>query len=168
MKPSRSLTLVTLLALGLTPVVSWAQRSDILPSNRRQPSVEEALKVVHRAELEALPEDLNNPFFPNSLKAPSPAAPTESGEPVEPVYRGPISHIELLETVAPQITPTGTMTLGGIPLLLFGQKKVQMGDKLPILFEGENYTLTISAIEGPNFTLKLGDAELTRPIKSAK
>lgn len=154
---------------GVMPTSAFAQRSDILPSQRRQPAVDLALEIVGRVKPEALAPEINNPFYPNSLKAPPPPPPMEEGstEPVEPVYQGPVSNIELLEAVAPQITPSGTMILGGYPLLLFGQKKIQVGDKLPILYEGQRYTLTISAIEGSNFTLKIGNAELTRPIKPA-
>lgn len=162
-----SISLVVVL-MGLAPIAGLAQRSDILPSNRRQPAVDQAQVIVSRPDLQPLEETINNPFYPNSLKAPPPAPVVEGEEvPTEPVYRGPVSNRELLDTVAPQITPSGTMTLGGYPLLLFGQKKVKVGDKLPILFEGERYTLTISAIEGSNFTLQLGDAELTRPINPA-
>jgi len=168
MKPLRYTLNFAVLMLGLIPMSSQAQRSDILPTQRRQPAVEQAVSIVSRVELVALAEDLNNPFYPNSLKAPPPPPVVEgSDEPEVPVYQGPVSNSDLLNTVAPQITPSGTMILGGYPLLLFGQKKVKVGDKLPILYEGQRYTLTISAIEGSNFTLKLGDAELTRPIKSA-
>ena len=157
------------LLAGVTPISAVAQRSDILPSQRRQPTVDQALQIVGQVNPEALAPDINNPFYPNSLKAPPPPQPTEEGstEPSPPVYQGPVSNSELLEAVAPQITPSGTMILGGFPLLLFGQKKIQVGDKLPILYEGQRYTLTISAIEGSNFTLKIGNAELTRPIKPA-
>lgn len=167
-RPSYFFLIVSLL-VGLNPAALLAQRSDILPAQRRQPAVEQALKIVEHVDLEPLAMDINNPFFPNSLKAPPPPPPSEEGDtgPVEPVYQGPVSNSELLEAVAPQITPSGTMILGGFPLLLFGQKKIQVGDKLPILYEGQRYTLTISAIEGSNFTLKLGNAELTRPIKPA-
>lgn len=168
MKPLRYTFNIAVLVWGMIPVCGLAQRSDILPSERRQPAVEQALDIVNRVELEVLAADINNPFYPNSLKAPPPPPPEEGdSEPLEPVYQGPVSNSDLLNTVAPQITPSGTMILGGYPLLLFGQKKVKVGDKLPILYEGQRYTLTISAIEGSNFTLKLGNAELTRPINPA-
>jgi hypothetical protein len=83
-----------------------------------------------------------------------------------PQPRGPSSNFELLETIAPQINPSGTLTLGGQPLLLFGQKKIREGGELPILYAGQRYTLVISAIGTSSFTLRLGEAEYTRPIKT--
>jgi hypothetical protein len=150
--------------------LGFAQRSDILPGERRKPTVEAALKIVQRVQHAPLAEDINNPFFPNSLKKPvEPLSTADTEMDVsEPVYRGPSNDFELLEVIAPEINPTGTMILGGYPLLLFGQKKVKVGDVLPVIYNTQRYTLIISAIEGSNFTLRLGDAELTRSTKSSK
>ncbi len=165
---SRNLVAMLVGVLGFASA-GFAQRSDILPEQRRQPSVDKALAIVKRVPLVPLAEDLNNPFFPNNLKkAPETFAPVdESVGEAEPVYRGPTNDFELLEVIAPEINPSGTMVLGGYPLLLFGQKKVKVGDTLPIIYNEKRYSLVISAIEGSNFTLKLGEAEFTRPIKSA-
>ncbi len=147
----------------------FAQLSDILPPQRRQETVEQANRIVDPPAQQELSAELNNPFFSNSLKS-KPEAPitapvaTPQGEVM--VQIAPPSVYELLSTIAPQINPTGSITLGGQPLLLFGQKKVKVGDQLPIIFDGERYTLIISRIESFNFTLRLGAAEVTRPIKS--
>ncbi|GAB5560582.1 MAG: hypothetical protein SynsKO_22290 [Synoicihabitans sp.] len=170
MKLSRSLRNLLLVAAAVGSMGDlWAQRADILPPLRRQETVEQAKLIVDPPAQAALEAELNSPFFPNSLK-PKPEAPimtpvpTEEGETV--VQVAPPSVYELLGTIAPQINPTGSITLGGQPLLLFGQKKVKVGDQLPIIFDGERYTLIISRIESSNFTLRLGAAEVTRPIKS--
>lgn len=158
----RLLWLSALLVPALAPLS--AQRSDILPPARREPTVEQAIAVANRPVLEPLAANLNNPFYPDSLK-PQPDAPPAQADAAAPVRAGPTSNFDLLQTVAPQINPTGTMSLGGRPLLLFGQKKVQIGETLPIIYDGRRYELIITAIEPTQFTLRLGDAELTRPIK---
>ena len=152
--------------LGMAVGMTHAQRSDILPPQRRVEVVDQAGLLVEPPAQAELDLSLNNPFYPNSRKpqlAP-PVAPTTSNE--APVTVAPASVYELLETIAPQINPTGAMSLGGNPLLLFGQKKIQVGDELPIIYDGERYTLIISRIESTSFTLRLGAAQVTRPIKS--
>ncbi len=140
-----------------------AQRADVLPSSRRQATVELAEEIANRQLAGPLAEELNNPFFPDFMKPKE--QPVESTDGTAPVYTGPSNNYELLETIAPELTPSGTMVLGGEPLLLFGQKKIRVGGELPIIYEGKRYTLVISAIESSFFTLRLGDAEYTRPIK---
>ena len=153
------------LAICLTGTVQ-AQRSDILPPSRRQPSVEQAAALAGEQPPEALPAELNNPFFPNSLKpepepvAPVPASSTETAP--APVVA--MSSYDLLETIAPQINPSGTLILRGHRLLLFGQKKIQIGDVLPIVYQEKRYELIISNIEASYFTIQLNGAEVTRPI----
>lgn len=71
-----------------------------------------------------------------------------------------------LEAISPQVTPSGTVEIGGNPILLFGQKKVKVGDRLAITFEGQPYELEISDIQRTSFTLRLNGEEITRPIKS--
>ncbi len=162
--PARLLVgLVAALSLGASV---WAQRADVLPASRRQATVELAASIADRTPAGPLAADLNNPFFPNSFKPKKqPVSSTAAAGPVAPVASGPSSNYELLETIAPELTPSGTMTLGGEPLLLFGQKKIRVGGELPIIYEGKRYTLVVSAIETSFFTLRLGDAEYTRPIK---
>jgi hypothetical protein len=127
--------------------------------------VEQVSRFVAPPAQPELEASLNNPFFPNSLKPEEELYTTPVDDPVAPVA-APASVYELLETIAPQINPTGAIMLGGQPLLLFGRNKVRVGDELPIIYDGERYTLVISRIETSSFTLRLGAAEVTRPIKS--
>jgi len=166
MNTMKQKSLVFVLAALAGIPLAQAQRSDILPPQRRQPVVEEAEKFLNPPDQVALDAEINNPFFPNYLKPKddlltAPVPPSEG-----PTQAAPASVYDLLETIAPQINPTGSVTLGGQPLLLFGQKRVRVGDELPILFEGERYTLIISRIQSSTFTLRLGAAEVTRPIQS--
>ena len=158
---------LSVLALAGSVAVLNAQRSDILPPQRREPVVADAQNFITPPEQPVVDESLNNPFFPNSLKPKDDLLTAPIPQDTEaPVQAAPASVYELLETIAPQINPTGSVSLGGQPLLLFGQKKVRVGDELPIIFDGERYTLVISRIETSSFTLRLGAAEVTRPIKS--
>lgn len=157
--------LLSVLAMAGPALLLPAQRSDILPPQRRTPVVEQAQSFITPPAKPEFDESFNNPFFPNSLKpkddlltAPIPQ------DSAAPVQAAPASVYELLETIAPQINPTGSVNLGGQPLLLFGQKKVRVGDELPIIFDGQRYTLIISRIQASSFTLRLGAAEVTRPI----
>ena len=153
--------LLSLMSSGL-----WAQRADILPPQRRIPLVEDANRFISPPPPVELEASLNNPFFPNSMKPEEELFTPPPTDTAEPVQAAPASVYDLLETIAPQINPTGAISLGGQPLLLFGQKRVRVGDELPIIFDGERYTLIISRIETSSFTLRLGAAEVTRPIQS--
>ncbi|WP_221030634.1 hypothetical protein [Actomonas aquatica] len=163
MRTSSSRVLITVLGLVISTALLRSQGADVLPGNRRLPTVELAASLADRDPIAALPEDLNNPFYPDYLKPKE--QPDEPGSLLPDTPTGPSSNYELLETIAPELTPSGTMVLGGEPLLLFGQKKIRVGGELPIIYEGRRYTLIISAIESSFFTLRLGEAEYTRPIK---
>lgn len=162
-----TLRFIMLGLVGLTSA-SWltAQRSDILPPQRRAPIVEEAMKFIEPGPQTDLTAELNSPFFPNYLKPKDDLLTAPITDTEAPVQAAPASVYDLLETIAPQINPTGSVTLGGQPLLLFSQKRVRVGDELPIIYDGERYTLIISRIESSTFTLRLGAAEVTRPIQS--
>lgn len=167
MKTALSHTLMILAGLGGIVSEVVAQRADILPPLRREVVVEQANRLIDPEPQAELTEDINSPFYPNSLKPQQEesAADVITG-PVLPSHVAPASVYELLDKIAPQINPTGAITLGGNPLLLFGQKRIQIGDQLPIFYDGKRYTLVITRIESSNFTLRLGAAEVTRPIKT--
>jgi hypothetical protein len=99
-----------------------------------------------------------NPFNPQALAAAGIAVDQTVG-PVAMTDRG------LLTAMAGLVTPSGSMRLGDTPILLFGQKKLKVGDVLPIFFQGVMRELVITSIEPTNFTLRLNNEEITRPIK---
>ncbi len=70
-----------------------------------------------------------------------------------------------LIALAPLVAPSGSLQLGDKSMLLFGQKRLKVGDSIPIVFQGVTYDLQISAIERTTFTLRLNNEEITRPIK---
>lgn len=157
---TRHLVCCGLLAIGTLPPAIHAQATDVAPPQRREPVVNDATRLAMVPERPALPEQLKNPFAPAAAPTSSQAAPTARGSSSAPDR-------ELLQRLAPLVDPSGTMHLGGQPILLFGQKKVTEGDTLPVTFNGQPYVLVISRIDPTSFTLRLNGEETTRPIKPA-
>lgn len=166
MKPS-PLPLLGLLGVALLAALPAAQ-AQVLPAARRAAALEAAQALVAQRDV-ALPPKLSNPFYPASFgggqQEVTPAGPGDGA--LEPVLRpsGPRSDRELLATLAGAIRPSGYFVIGGVPTLVFGQKRVKAGDPLTINFEGSDYTLTVTAIDRTSFTLRLNREEFTRPIK---
>lgn len=162
----RLLTVALSLTVGLAEPL-WAQRADVLPPQRRAETVNAAEAFVAIKSPEALPPALNNPFAPEAFfRVSTPVENVPVAAPVVATVRQPTSDDELLAQIAPAITPSGTLIMGGRALLLFGQKRVKVGDSLPITFQGEPYTLVITEIMPTSFTLRLNNAQLTRPINA--
>jgi hypothetical protein len=134
--------------------------SDILPPQKRVATVDFAQKLLAPTSAETVGATvLPNPF---NLNLPESATPP----PVKNAGTGTdLTGHAGLEALAAKIIPTGSVEIGGEPILLFGQKKLKVGDRLPIIFEGKPYELEISAIEHTSFTLRLNGEEVTRPIK---
>jgi hypothetical protein len=111
----------------------------------------------------SLPSPLPNPFVAkegDDDRIPDPA----SSAPAKPAERS-LSGVELLAHLALQIPATGTVSLGGEPLLLLGQKRLKVGDTYTISFEGQTYDLSIAAVTPTSFTVKRGDILYSRPVR---
>jgi len=156
----RTVSTIFFILTGVIP--GFAESSaDISPTAKRADTLSFARTLIAPVEpLEAIdPATLKNPFNP-SAPPPSPAA--ENSAALVPAP----NELALLEQIAPKVTPTGSVEIGGEALLLFGQKKLKVGDHLPIIFEGKPYELEIAGIQSTRFTLRLNGVEITRPIKS--
>ena len=86
-----------------------------------------------------------------------------AGGPARPA--GPRTSRDLLEAIATGIKPSGYLVLRGEPVLLFGQKRVKAGDALTLTFEGAEYTVVVTSIKAPNFSIRLNNDEFTRSIR---
>lgn len=164
MNPRFSFSLLVAGALAMASE-AVAQRSDILPVQRRAVSVDTAARIVEPRSLPALPATLNNPFAPQGFDEPDEGeagivAPTQAG--ARPAVR---TSRDNLEVIAANIQPTGTISLRGEPILLFGSKQVRVGEELIVTYEGGTHVLMVTAIQSTNFTVRLNNDELTRPIK---
>lgn len=165
--PLRPLRLCLLVLTIANPLaVAWAQRADILPAPRRAVSLETGRALLasrEAADLE-LPSQLASPFLPPQAEA------TNEPAVFVPVVGGPPAAVrtytdaEVLEALAPRITPTGAVVVGGEAILLFGQKRLKVGDTYSISFEGREYDVVITAIERTSFTLRLNQQQVTRPL----
>lgn len=141
-----------------------AQRSDVLPPARRAPTVERATKLLEQRVVPAVLPTVNNPFAPADFDR---IDPVETPPTAGPVARTRSSR-ELLELIAANVRPTGTMILRGEPILLFGGRgrPMKVGDALNVAVEGVTYSVTISAIESTSFTLRLNNEQISRPIEA--
>lgn len=167
MKLALLLSLLAVPSLGL-----WAAaKYDVHPPPKRLPSVEKALRLASPAPLEALPADLKSPFNPPGFEQPdeaeekarAAAAAAAAEQKVEPLK--PMGDREILTAIAARIVPSGTVFVGGEPILLLRQKKVKVGDRLSVNYEGRPIEVEITEITRTSFSLRLNRAEISRPIK---
>lgn len=173
--PLRSLCPVALLALASASFAAPA--SDLLPPARRQPSLDLAERYAKPAPLAPLPEDLVHPFNPAAFGQPDPeelraiaAAKSAAAAAAAQAKAAakPATDREFLDVIAAKISPSGILILGDEPLLIFGQKRLRVGDRLTVSYDGQDYDLELTAIDRSTFTLRLNRDEITRPIKPGK
>ena len=147
--------------------------SDLTSPVMRQPTVENAERLTRPPAPAPLAPNLKNPFNPPDFNKPDPdgkgTAPTPTtggGTPQQP--SGPPGNRETLEALAARIPSTGTMVLGGKPLLIVGKNRLEIGTKFTVAYNGQDYELELVAIDRTTFTLRYRGEETTRPIKSVK
>ncbi len=176
MNTSHRLIIAGVLGAGLATTVLTAAEghSAVAVPNKRHESLQSA-KSLLALQAVVLPADLANPFNPPAFAeitgtGHASAASTSTGaagttESTAAKPAGPRTERDILREIAAGLKPSGFFVLGGEPTLVFGQKRVKAGGHLTITFEGAEYTLEITAIDRPNFTLRLNREEFTRPIK---
>lgn len=152
------LSLAMAIPFGSTVVVA----SDILSPQKRMVTVDLARTLLTAKSKEWSAEEIaqRNPF--------NPAKPVVSMQSQKPVV-GTVQQWadrDLLLRLAESITPSGTMKLGDMHILLFGQKKIKVGGVIPIVFQGSTYEVQVSSIERISYTLRLNNEEIIRPIKN--
>jgi hypothetical protein len=76
-----------------------------------------------------------------------------------------VSDADLLQVLASSITPTGSVTLGGEPYLLFGEKRLKTGDRYTVTKDGVDYAVVIDSIEPNRFSIRYNSQVLFRQIK---
>lgn len=155
-------------------------QSDLATIEQRQTVVELATRLSQPADLPTVPDDLKSPFSPQGFDKPDPvekrglpssAAPSANAGPgAAPKATTPR---DILETIASKVNSTSSITLGGVNWMFVrlpsgGQKRLKVGDRLTITFEGSDYELEITSITSTDFTLSLNNEKITRPIKSGK
>jgi hypothetical protein len=160
----------TLLLLG---AAAAAAGDTVISPAKRQEALDRGKALIAPREITPIAV---NPFYPAAFteavagmgRVSGPATPSHqegSGDSVKAAPTGPRTDRELLQAIAAGLKPSGFFTLGGQPTLVFGQKRVKAGGNVTINFEGADYTVEITTITPPNFTLRLNREEFTRTIK---
>lgn len=155
----------------LLAFLAGTAHAQITPPVKRRQLVELATRLAEPPAPAALPETLVNPFNPPAFAQPDPEemsaiAETPSAT-VEPTRPAPTA-MQLLEQISARITPSGTVVLRGEPYLIFGQKRLRVGDQFTVTFGEQDYTLDLVAIDRSTFTLRLGRDTITRSIKPGR
>lgn len=157
----RTLYCISLLALAPLGLVGQTA-SDIPPPQKRTVTLELARSFLTAKPIDISAEEVarKDPFNPRQPS--SEISPPEEAAVVKTVG---MADRDILTNLAKSVTPSGTMQLGDTPILLFGQKKLKVGDSIPIVFQGTTYEVYIGGIERTSFTLRLNKEEIIRPIK---
>jgi hypothetical protein len=160
---------VALLSL-LPAIFGAAPRTDIMPPQRREVSVDTAERLAKRKAPEPLPTEQPSPFNPagfdkaDPADTPRPAGPTPAAAQPAPAP----GDRQILESLATRIPSTGTINLGGKPrLTISGGKMLEVGTKFTVTdpATSQDYELELIAIDRTTFTLRYRNEETTRPIK---
>jgi hypothetical protein len=75
---------------------------------------------------------------------------------------------QILESLGSRFRPSGMLILHGQQLLLFGEKRLRVGDSLAVPYEDREFTLVITHIDATAFGLRLNREEITLPIKGGQ
>jgi hypothetical protein len=151
--------------------------SEVSTPEKRKVSVEGAQLLAKQTKAGALPAEVLLPFAPpgfeltDAEEAAAAAAASRlanAGNLGNPAGPAPPSDHELLESIVSKIRPSGTVFLGGQPILMIGKRFVKTGAHFTVTYKGSDYDLELTAIEGSNFTLRYKSEEITRPIQSAQ
>ncbi len=165
---NKLIRLLLILSGGLGYALVRAAEGDVASPTMRQEALDKAKKLLAPREIPAAAADpFHSESFAELLKgagrAPDAGTSTVRTDVSKPT--GPRSGRDQLQAIAAGLKPSGFIVLGGEPTLLFGQKRVKAGGSVTITFEGSEYTVEITSIDRPNFTLRLNREEFTRPIK---
>ena len=160
-----------------SPITAFAARSsDLQPVQKRQAVVTNAEKVAQKKAPAPLPGDLISPFNPPDFDKPEgsdsaqrPGTATPANTPPVPAQPAvPVGDREILQALAAQLTPTGTIQIGDAPRLVMGSKRFEVGTRFTVTFNGQDYELELVAIDRTTFTLRYRGEEITRPIKTVR
>jgi hypothetical protein len=86
----------------------------------------------------------------------------------EPVAAVGLTGYDLLNALAAQLNPTGVLMLGDNAVILFGEKKMKVGDVVDIAFDKRTYSVELTDITRTSFTIRYNNQQVTRSIKSSK
>lgn len=154
-----------ILALATVAAVPGVLRAgsapDVGPPASREDAIAFAQSVLDAQAVPAIPPAdaaLKNPFNPI---APAGAKPVDADVTIPP------DDYVLLQSMAAQLSPDGTLRFGDDDYLVLNHKRYKTGDSIPAIFGGKQYQLQLVRIRGTSFTLRLNGTEITRPIQQS-
>jgi hypothetical protein len=163
---------LALLTTGATVRAATAA-ADLPVAEKRRPLVEQAQRIAAIPALEPLPADLIHPFNPAAFGQPDPEelralAAAKAAAAATAAQAKPATDRDLLEAIARRILPSGTLMFGDQSMLIFGKKRLRIGDRLTVTYDGRDYDLELVGISSSTFSVRLNKEEITRPIKPGK
>jgi hypothetical protein len=166
---------VIVASLGaMAPYAGARMDSEIAPPEKRHVSVDKAVEMAKQTKAAPLPVTLSLPFAPpgfdltDAEEAAAAAEAARRANAGNPNLPAPPTDHELLAEIAAKVKPSGTIFLGGKPLLMIGKSIVKTGAHFTVTYKGNDYDLELTEIDGTNFTLRYKSDEITRPIKPGK
>ena len=158
----------------LAPAARARVESEIVPAEKRRPSVERAAELAKQVKLTPLPDNLSQPFAPpgfdltDAEEAAAAAAAARAANSTGPIASLAQSDHQILEEIVAKVRPSGTIYVAGKPWLMFGKRFVKTGAHFTVTYKGSDYDLELTQIDGTNFTLRYKSEEITRPIQPGK
>lgn len=119
------------------------------------------LDSVSEERFAAVPDPFNLPEFHQK----EPATTLTSSPGGETPRPASVSDEVILTEIAEKIRPTGVMHFGDDVLLLFGERKVRVGDFISVPHEGQNYKIQIMKADSRGFMLRLNDETISKRIQ---
>lgn len=154
---------------GEAAAAAAQSRADVVPSIKRQVTVDLAAQLTQPPTPKPVPDDLRSMFNPPGFNAPAvkAAQPSAGGAPTVGAAAAPVADRDILEALALRIPSTGTVTTReGTTQLVVGRNRLQVGNVFTVTYNNQDYDLELIAIDRTTFTLRYRNEETTRPIKS--
>jgi hypothetical protein len=153
------------LVLLLVGSNAHAQAKGVSTPDSRNTALERAHAALSERPVPNVEEfrDMKDPFNPPETDLKDLIVDTS----IRPKDTGPklVSDADVLQILASSITPTGSVTLGGEPYLLFGEKRLKTGDRYTVTKDGVDYAVIIDSIEPSRFSIRYNSQVLFRQIK---
>ena len=140
--------------------VAWLPAADAVSQPAaREKTLADLEKIGMAATAKRQVETAKDPFNPPAADLRDAAAPGREGD------AGRHTEAELPALLIAKIQPTGSMTLGGEPYLLFTERRQKNGDKLTVELDGVEYVVEIVSIGTNRFRIRYNGKEAERTIK---